>query len=633
VIEYLRLAFGTVVVLLPGVAVARAFGQRSASATLAWGLACVFVAWAVVFTVHSNIRAAALVLAAIGIGALLLRYEPGSLFKPGSRVSRSPRQLETRFGPGLERGSSAWVWAVGIVLGWFLWHVEGVVLGDGLFHEARVRKLVALGDLHLRTVDEFKDGGLHPGYAFPLWHGFLALVSWVSGVDAGGVIRHEPSLLAPLACAVAWEAGVVLFNSRWAGTSVLLATLAVFCFGPGHGGSFTVLALPATAGRQLLVPAAIALFFGRPGWRTWAVVAAVFGALVLTHPTYAVFLLIPLVGYAAIRAVEWRAWAPALAAAVVPTGLALLWLKPIVDETLSHNPGPGERARAIAHYGSSLVVSDDRHYRLAAEMFGRSGVVAVAALLLLPLAGLALRRRWAAFALGGTLLVLVLMEVPWLFVHVSDTVSISQSRRAAGFAPLPFALAGALALVARRVAVLPVALVAGIVLQRLWPGDFDYGLSHGGPALATWFALVGGGVALVLGLVLRPREPREHQFLGAAAMLCLVLPVLVHGVWHWTVDDKVDPYALSPRLVHNLRTKVPKGAVVLAPVRTSYHVAANAPVYVVATPVVHVANTKANDPYGRVRAVHHWVLTNDPRVAKRYGATWQIRNGRLTPIR
>jgi len=116
-------------------------------------------------------------------------------------------------------------------------------------------------------------------------------------------------------------------------------------------------------------------------------------------------------------------------------------------------------------------------------------------------------------------------------------------------------------------------------------------------------------------------------------MLCLVLPVLVHGVWHWTVDDKVDPYALSPRLVHNLRTKVPKGAVVLAPVRTSYHVAANAPVYVVATPVVHVANTKANDPYGRVRAVHHWVLTNDPRVAQRYGATWQIRNGRLTPIR
>ena len=28
---------------------------------------------------------------------------------------------------------------------------------------------------------------------------------------------------------------------------------------------------------------------------------------------------------------------------------------------------------------------------------------------------------------------------------------------------------------------MPVALVAGIVLQRLWPGDFEYGLRHGGP--------------------------------------------------------------------------------------------------------------------------------------------------------
>jgi hypothetical protein len=111
-----------------------------------------------------------------------------------------------------------------------------------------------------------------------------------------------------------------------------------------------------------------------------------------------------------------------------------------------------------------------------------------------------------------------------------------------------------------------------------------------------------------------------------------VLPVLVHGVWHWGVDDKSDPYGLSARLVHNLRTKVPKGAVVLAPVEISYRVAADAPVYVVAAPVEHVANTRANQPYVRVRAVRHWVLTKDPRVAQRYGATWAIRNGRLRKL-
>jgi hypothetical protein len=122
---------------------------------------------------------------------------------------------------------------------------------------------------------------------------------------------------------------------------------------------------------------------------------------------------------------------------------------------------------------------------------------------------------------------------------------------------------------------------------------------------------------------------REHHALGFAAVVAFVLPVVVHGLWHWSPDPKSDPVALSPRLVHNLRTKVPKGAIVLAPVQVSYRVAASAPVYIVAAPVTHVANTKANDPYGRARAVHHWVLTKDPRVAKRYGATWAIRGGRL----
>jgi hypothetical protein len=74
---------------------------------------------------------------------------------------------------------------------------------------------------------------------------------------------------------------------------------------------------------------------------------------------------------------------------------------------------------------------------------------------------------------------------------------------------------------------------------------------------------------------------------------------------------------------------VPKGAIVLAPIKTSYEIEAVAPVYVVAAPLTHVANTKANDPVTRFRAVKHWVLTNDPKVAARYGATWAIRAGRL----
>lgn len=606
-IDYLRLAFGTTLVLLPGIALARALGQRSVSAVFAWALAAAFVAWTVVFTVHANIELAALVLAAIAVAALVAgrrrRREPGSLFQPGSRAPR-------------------WVIGGGIVLGWLLWRVSEVVVGDGLFHEARVRKLLAFGDLHLKTVDEFKDGGLHPGYAFPLWHGFVALIAWFSGLDPEVVVRHSPSLLAPIACAVVWEAGAAVFGGRLGGVSVLVASLALFCFGPGHGGSFDVLALPATSSRQIMVPAAIVLFFTARNRAGWAALAAIFGATTLTHPTYSVFLLIPLL---ALLPWEWRNWL----VAAVPTGLVLLWLKPIVDQTISHNPKPGELMRGIVQYREQLVIHGPRDFRIAPEVFGRSGAVAVGALIVLPVVAWAIPRRWAVFALGGTLIVIVLGTVPWLFVHFSDVVGLSQSRRAMGFAPVPFVLAGGAALLVRRIWALPGALVAGIVLQRLWPGDFDYGLRHGGPALATWWALAAGAAALLLALVLRRRPLPERWGLGTAAVVLFCLPVFVHGIWHWSPGQRSDPFGLSPRLVHNLRTKVPKGAIVIAPLATSYRVAAVAPVYIVGAPVTHVAATTANRPYERARDIQHWVLTNDPAIPRKYGATWAIRSGRL----
>lgn len=112
-------------------------------------------------------------------------------------------------------------------------------------------------------------------------------------------------------------------------------------------------------------------------------------------------------------------------------------------------------------------------------------------------------------------------------------------------------------------------------------------------------------------------------------MLCFVAPVVVHGFWHWSPRLPTDRYALSPGLVHALRTRVPKGAIVLAPLRVSYRVVADAPVYVVGLPPVHVADTRANDPYARAAAVRHWLRTSDPQIARRYGATWAIRGGRL----
>jgi hypothetical protein len=69
IVDYVRLAFATGVVLLPGFLIARALGQRSASAGIAWAFLALFVAWAVVFAVHGTIRLAAGILAGIGVSA------------------------------------------------------------------------------------------------------------------------------------------------------------------------------------------------------------------------------------------------------------------------------------------------------------------------------------------------------------------------------------------------------------------------------------------------------------------------------------------------------------------------------------------------------------------------------------
>src|SRR5439155_13879109 len=191
----------------------------------------------------------------------------------------------------------------------------------------------------------------------------------------------------------------------------------------------------------------------------------------------------------------------------------------------------------VQHYKGQLDVFSGGSYRLAPEVLGRSGAIAVLALVAVPLALLAAKRRWAAFVLGGFLAVLVLMLVPDLFTRFSDAVSISQARRAAGFVPFAFAIAGGAAVLARVlwIGALPVALCAGIAFQLAYPGDFGYALDQGGPALVTWIALFGGAAALVAGIFL-PRRLGERDRVGALAALTAllaVLPVALHGFTHW----------------------------------------------------------------------------------------------------
>jgi hypothetical protein len=612
-----RLVFGLAVVLAPGAVVARALGVRGLSATLAWALALVFGALAVTFLVSSSLGLTLALLLAAGLVALpfVLRRQRRELVLNHHKVVAPAR---------------GGVFAAGAMLGLLLWHVAGNVGGDGFFHLGRVQKLLAFGDLSVSSMNEFPDGGLHPGYAFPLWHGFLALLAKVSGADPVDVVLHGPTVLAPLAAVLGFEAGWALFRRTAPAVTGAAAGIALVAMAPAHGGAFTSLALPATASRQLLLPAALALAVEATRTPTPGLLASAAAAslgLAVVHPTYALFLWIPFAGFLVVRRL-WgqggtRAGILALAALVIPAAAFFAWLLPVVSDTESVSPDAAERTRAFAQYAGQLAGDADR-FSIVPELFGRTGAVAVAGLLLLPLAGLAARRRWAAYAVGGALAVLVVCLVPWIFTPFSDAVSLSQSRRLAGFLPIAVALAGGIGVLARLIglAVVPVALAGGIAFQLLYPGDFGYTLETGGPAWVTWIAVAGAVVALLVGVRVARRPALERT--AAVASALVLVPTYVHGLTHWSPSDARRPNPLSAGLIAAVRDDVPVGGIVYADPEASYRLGAVAPVRVCVAPPGHVADTVENHPRERVEEFRRFARTGDLAIPRACGATFLV---------
>ena len=258
-------------------------------------------------------------------------------------------------------------------------------------------------------------------------------------------------MLAPLAVVVAYEAGYALFRRVGPALAVVCAQVAVTALAPRtaaptprsgcrrrrRGSSSCP---PRSRSRSPTSSGRRAACSPRP--RPAGLVLAVI------HPTYAIFLWLPFTGFLVVRSLvradEARRIATALAALVVPAAAFLVWLLPVVRDTASHGPA---RASCSGPSGSTRASSTSSRTR-ATALRPRSSDA---------------RARWRSprssscrspgspcggagrrTSLGGFLAVAAVMLVPRLFVPFSDLVSISQSRRAAGFWPLAFAFAGGL---------------------------------------------------------------------------------------------------------------------------------------------------------------------------------------------
>ena len=567
ILLYVRLAFATAVVLAPGWLVARALGVRSAAGDAG------VVARRRVRGARDHIRAR-------------LDAEPDLvlLLAVGwpRRRAASARVATRRDRGRPARGRSSGARSVGLVI----WVAAPTVQGDGLFHLARMRKLLDLGSLSLDRVSEFSDGSLHPGYAFPLWHGFVALIAKVSGEDPERVVMHLPSILAALAVVVAFEAGWALFRRTWAAGATAGGAGRDDLLRAGSGGAYVFLSLPATAARQLLVPAALALALEciRAPTRGLVLSTAAAGfVLAVVHPTYAIFLWIPFVGFLAVRALwerkDLRPGALALGALVVPAVLFLLWLRPIVNDTRSVSPDTSELHRAFVQYAGSSSSTRTRRTtsrrrssraqgpsrsRRSSSSRSPASPPGVAG----PPTSSAARSRSSRSCSSRT------------SSRRSPTPSRSRRRAALrGSCPSPSRSPAGWAC-SRKLAgplLIPLALGAGMFLQIVYPGDFEYVLQEPAPAWIAWFSV-------------RVRSWRSFSASrdGARRSRCAPrsrsrrssCPSIAGGLLDLRPTPPPAIATLSHGLVDAVRKSVPAGGVVYSDPETSFRLAAFAPVYI-----------------------------------------------------
>jgi uncharacterized protein DUF6541 len=618
----LRLAGAAACVLiLPGGLVVRALGApRSVgvalSGALAWSLALLFAVFALVFAVSGT----------LGLAVGLLG---------GTMLAAFGLSLRTA-APALDRGETRAVFAlfvVGAALAGALWWATGTIGGslgpsvsDALFHLARVRKLDEGGSLgSIAVVNEISGSDVHPGYAFPLWHGGLALVARLAGVDPTLVVLYLPAILAPLAVLLAYAAGTALFRSWAGGIAAAACQLALFAFAREGTGWLQFLAQPGGAARLLLIPGLLALVFAyvaEGGLPVLGAAAASGFALAVVHPTYVVFAALLVCGFLLARAIlsdgaDTRLLLAGLGAVVVPAGLFFAWLVQFLGDP-GHRP-PVRFTQQVEQIGPGL--------QLRPEQMAWGGGVKVAAFVAVPLALLASGRRWAAYVLGGTAALAVTALVPPVFERFADAVSLSQAVRLASFLPLPFALAGAAVLAGRARALgAASALAAGIGFELAYRHPMT------GAAWAVWVAALAATGGLALFVALRPFSldesgPGTWTALAAAAF---TLPVAVTGFAGYERWDNPDPYGLTPGLTRALDDDIRPLATVLAPSVTSYRIAGYAPVRIVVAPAGHVAFNAEDDYRERLRAARLFFLepstTPAQRAAilRRYHVGWVV---------
>jgi hypothetical protein len=184
-------------------------------------------------------------------------------------------------------------------------------------------------------------------------------------------------------------------------------------------------------------------------------------------------------------------------------------------------------------------------------------------------------------------------------------------------------MGGALVLSRLRYFGVALALAAGLVLNQVWPGDFNYHLRAPGPGWLAWFAAGGALLALAIGAAAK-LDFRYRESWAVLIVAGLVLPVAVTGIREMKTF-KTEPGAFNDHLIAAVNQRVTRDDVLMAMPETAYRLDARVPIYIAAVAGGHGGDTVQNDSYERRQdATRFFLDAPGPKEAQEIVDRWDV---------
>ena len=355
--------------------------------------------------------------------------------------------------------------------------------------------------------------------------------------------------------------------------------------------------------------------------------------LAVVHPTYAIFLWIPFVGFLVVRAL-WeredlrtgvararraRRARRALHALAAPDrrrhalGLARRATSSSVRSSSTEASSSSDSDTSLQPRAGGVHPSRRRRDRGAAPHSARR--LRGAATL-----GGVRRRRLARRARGDA------RAVP---LHVAGRPRLDLAGPAGGrVPPVRLRLRGrdGRARAARRAAAAAARPRRGMFLQIVYPGDFDYVLRRARARRGSRGSRCSALRRRSSSGFMRRRPALESGAALAAAALPHSRSSAV-GSLDWKRPDPPEIATLSPGSSTPSATRSRPGRSSTRITETSFRLAAFAPVYIAVAPPGHVADTEENRPYERARDARRFLRTGDLSIPRGYGAEYVVVDG------